>query len=90
MVQKILRSAFTARSLRYSIFQIGLFTNRWSLLAAVITIGIALLAINVLPVGMTPPPAELLPLLFGLGLIPPIIEEAVKFGFQWNARRKTQ
>ncbi|MCU0497689.1 MAG: cation-transporting P-type ATPase [Anaerolineae bacterium] len=88
MVQKILRSAFTARSLRYSIFQIGVLSNRWSLIAAGITIGIALLAINVLPVGMTAPPADFLPLLFGLGVIPPIVEEAVKWILRRNAQRQ--
>ncbi len=78
MTQKIIRSAFTARSLRYSIFQIGLFTNRWSLLAAVITIGIALLAIYVLPVGMTPLDSALVAPLIAIGIIPPIVEEVVK------------
>ncbi|MBW4438629.1 MAG: cation-transporting P-type ATPase [Pleurocapsa minor GSE-CHR-MK-17-07R] len=79
MVQKILRSAFTARSLKHNLWQIGFFTNRWSLIAAGITVGIALLAIYVLPVGMTPLPGAVLPTLFALGLIPPVVEETVKF-----------
>lgn len=78
MTQKILRSAFTARSLKYNLWQIGLFTNRWSLIAAVITILIALAAIYILPVGMEPVPGEILPMLLGLGLIPPIAEEIWK------------
>lgn len=78
MTQKIIRSAFTARSLRYSIFQIGVFTNRWSLIAAVITIGIALLAIYVLPVGMTPLDGALVAPLIAIGIIPPIFEEILK------------
>ncbi|MBE2268456.1 MAG: cation-transporting P-type ATPase, partial [Anaerolinea sp.] len=78
MTQKILRSAFTARSLRFNLWQIGFFTNRWSLLAAGVTIVIALVAIYVIDVGMTAPPAELLPALIGLGFFPPILEELVK------------
>jgi Ca2+-transporting ATPase len=78
MTQKIIRSAFTARSLRYSIFQIGVFTNRWSLIAAAITIGIALLAVYVLPVGMTPLDGALAAPLIAIGIIPPIVEEVVK------------
>jgi Ca2+-transporting ATPase len=78
MTQKIIRSAFTARSLRYSIFQIGVFTNRWSLIAALITIGIALLAIYVLPVGMTPLDSALVAPLIAIGIIPPIFEEILK------------
>jgi Ca2+-transporting ATPase len=78
MTQKVIRSAFTARSLTDNIWQIGFFTNRWSLIAAVITIGIALLAIYVLPVGMTPLDSSLIPPLLALGLIPPVVEEVVK------------
>jgi Ca2+-transporting ATPase len=78
MTQKVLRSAFTARSLRYNLWEIGFFTNRWSLIAAVITIGIALLAIYVLPVGMTPLAGSLVAPLLLIGVIPPIVEEAVK------------
>ena len=79
MVQKILRSAFTARSLNYNVWEIGLFSNKWSIYAALLTIIIALVAIYILPVGMVPLPSELIPKLFALGLLPPIIEEIVKF-----------
>lgn len=79
MTQKVLRSAFTARSLRFNLWQIGFFSNRWSLLAAGVTVLIALAAIYVIDVGMVAPPTELLPLLIGLGFIPPILEEAIKF-----------
>src|SRR5258705_12042 len=41
MVQKILRSAFTARSLNYNVWEIGLFSNKWSIYAALLTIIIA-------------------------------------------------
>jgi P-type Ca2+ transporter type 2C len=79
MAQKILRSAFTARSLNFNLWQIGFFSNKWSLYAALLTIGIAFAAVYLIPVGMTPVPIEILPALFGLGLIPPIVEEVVKF-----------
>ncbi|MDX2077129.1 MAG: cation-transporting P-type ATPase [bacterium] len=79
MTQKILRSAFTARSLSYNLWEIGFFTNKWSLIAAVITIGISVSAIYVLNIGMVAVPTDFLPLLFGLGFVPPIVEEIVKF-----------
>lgn len=79
MTQKILRSAFTARSLNFNLWEIGFFTNRWSLIAAGITIVLVLLAIFVLPVGMNSAAVGLYPQLFFLGLVPPIVEELVKF-----------
>jgi len=78
MTQKILRSAFTARSLRFNLWQIGFFTNKWSLYAAALTLVIALAAIYVFDVGMMPLPWAVLPALFALGLIPPLVEEVVK------------
>lgn len=78
MVQKILRSAFTARSLRYNLWQIGFFSNKWSLYAAALTVLIAIAAIYVFDVGMMPLDSALLPTLFALGLIPPVVEEGVK------------
>ena len=78
MTQKVLRSAFTARSLRFNLWQIGFFSNKWSLIAAGITVVIAFAAIYVLNVGMTAPPSEIVPALIGLGLIPPVVEEAIK------------
>jgi len=80
MTQKVLRSAFTARSLRFNLWQIGFFTNKWSLIAAVITVVIALAAIYLIDVGMTAPPSAIIPALIGLGFIPPVVEEAIKFG----------
>ncbi|MDZ4670961.1 MAG: cation-transporting P-type ATPase [Phototrophicales bacterium] len=79
MTQKILRSAFTARSMSYNLWEIGFFTNKWSLIAAVITIGISVAAIYVLNIGMVTVPNDLLPMLFGLGFVPPLAEELVKF-----------
>ncbi len=87
MVQKILRSAFTARSLNFNLWQIGFFTNRWSLYAALLTVGIALAAVYLIPVGMTPVPSTILPSLVGLGLIPPIVEEVIKFVRRQNRFR---
>lgn len=78
MTQKILRSGFTARSMSFNLWEIGFFTNRWSIIAVFITLGISVAAIYVLNIGMVPVPSETLPLLFGLGLIPPIVEELVK------------
>lgn len=78
MTQKVLRSAFTARSLRFNLWQIGFFSNKWSLIAAGITVVIAFAAIYVLNVGMTAPPSEIVPALIGLGLIPPVVEEGIK------------
>jgi Ca2+-transporting ATPase len=87
MAQKILRSAFTARSLRSNIWEIGFFTNQWSLLAALVSAGMAALAIYVLPVGMTDIPSALWPILLGIGFIPAIIEEAVKFTLKFIPTR---
>lgn len=78
MTQKILRSAFTARSLSFNIWEIGFFSNKWSLIAAAVTVGISVAAIYVLDIGMVPVETELLPYLFALGFIPPIVEELVK------------
>jgi Ca2+-transporting ATPase len=78
MVQKIIRSAFTARSLKYNLWEIGFFSNRWSLAAAALTLVIAIVAIYVVPIGMVPLPAAWLPTLIALGFVPPIVEEIVK------------
>ncbi len=79
MIQKILRSAFTARSLHYNLWEIGLFSNKWSLYAAGLTVVVAAAAIYILPVGMVPLPADIWPKLLALGLIPAVVEEVVKF-----------
>jgi P-type Ca2+ transporter type 2C len=89
MIQKILRSAFTARSLNFNLWEIGAFSNKWSLYAAGLTVAIALAAIYILPVGMRPLPTEIIPELFALGIIPPIVEEIVKV-FRRRARPKLQ
>ena len=78
MVQKIIRSAFTARSLKQNLWQIGFFSNRWSLAAAGLTLVIAVVAIYVVPIGMVALPLAWLPTLIGLGFIPPAVEEIVK------------
>lgn len=98
MTQKILRSAFTARSLKFNLWQIGFFSNRWSLLAAFVSVVLCLAALYLLPVGMSPVPAAVLPLLMGLGIIPPLVEELVKWirlrtvhkGLQTPAQRAQQ
>ncbi len=78
MVQKILRSSFTARSLKFNIWQIAVFSNQWSVLAALATVGLAFLGLSLPVFGMTALPLALLPLLL-LGLIPPVSEELLKF-----------
>ncbi|MBX3083582.1 MAG: cation-translocating P-type ATPase [Anaerolineae bacterium] len=82
MVQKIIRSAFTARSLKYNLWEIGFFSNRWSLAAAALTLVIAIVAIYVVPIGMVPLPLSWLPTLIALGLVPPIVEELVKLALR--------
>lgn len=82
MTQKVLRSSFTARSLKFSIFQIGIFSNLNTILAALATIAMAVAGLYIPIFGMTPLPSALLPLLV-LGVIPPTVEEIVK----WIRRR---
>lgn len=83
MVQKILRSSFTARSLKFNLWQIGIFSNRWSVLAALATVVLAFMGLYVPVFGMAPIPVSLMPLLL-LGLIPPAVEEAIKFARSTN------
>ncbi|MEK7127680.1 MAG: cation-translocating P-type ATPase, partial [Patescibacteria group bacterium] len=45
MTQKIIRSAFTARSFTRTIWELGFFTNKWSLAAAAVSTVIAVLAV---------------------------------------------
>ena len=82
MTQKILRSSFTARSLNYTLWQIGPFSNKWTLISAFATLLLVLAAIYVLPIGMTSEAVALAPTLMAMGLLPPILEEAIKFGRQ--------
>lgn len=79
MTQKVLRSSFTARSLKYNIWQIGVFSNKWCLVAAAATTVIGVGAMTVPAFGMMVLPVGLLPLLI-FGLVPPIAEEIVKLG----------
>ncbi len=79
MTQKILRSSFTARSLNYNLWQIGFFSNKWTLVSAFATLLLCVSAIYILPVGMTSEATPLAPQLCAMGLIPPIVEEAIKF-----------
>jgi hypothetical protein len=72
--------------LSFNLWEIGFFTNKWCLYAAGVTVGIALAAIYVLPVGMMPVPATIVPALLGLGLIPPAVEETIKFVRKQAAR----
>lgn len=78
MVQKILRTGFTARSLKYSIFQLGVFSNRNCLLAVAAASAFTVIAVLIPWFEMMVPPVALLPV-FALGLIPPAVEEVVKY-----------
>lgn len=78
MTQKILRSAFTARSFTKNIWTIGFFTNRASLVAAGLSAFIAVISVYLLPLGMKPITIEMLMILLLLGSIPALTEEAVK------------
>ncbi len=86
MVQKVLRSAFTARSLKYNIWQIGWFTNPDALKAAAYVVFLTAVSPFIPFLGFTPLPVELLPLLL-LGFVPPAAEEVVKFVRQRIVRR---
>lgn len=88
MVQKVLRSSFTARSLKYTLWQIGPFSNPWTLVAALLTAVLTIAGLYFPLFGMTPPPAALLPYL-ALGLIPPAVEELVKVIRQAVAKART-
>jgi Ca2+-transporting ATPase len=78
MIQKVLRSAFTARSFKFNLSQIGFFTNRYSLRAALVVTFVTVVSLYIPFLGMMPLPLEILPLL-SLGVIPPAVEEMVKF-----------
>lgn len=82
LVQKVARSSFTARSLKYNLWEIGVFSNRWTLLAGLTTLAMGVFFLEFGPVadflGMVPLPPAVLPYLL-LGLIPPAVEEAIKF-----------
>lgn len=78
MVQKILRSSFTARSLSFNIWQIGFFSNKWCLLAALASGTLAVAAMYLPIFGMMPLPEQLLPYVLLLGVVPSLVEEAIK------------
>lgn len=78
IVQKVLRSAFTARSLDFNLWQIGFFSNPWSLAAAVLTSVLGLAALYIPFFGMMPVPSALWVTVMALGVIPAAIEEIVK------------
>lgn len=83
LVQKVARSSFTARSLKYNIWEIGFFSNGWTLLAGATTVAMGAFFLLVPPVthflGMTGLPVAFWPIIFGLGMVPPIFEEVVKY-----------
>lgn len=78
IVQKVLRSAFTARSLDFNLWQIGFFSNPWSLAAAALTIVLGLGALYIPFFGMMPVPSALWVTVLALGVIPAAVEEIVK------------
>jgi Ca2+-transporting ATPase len=79
MAQKIIRSAVTARSFKRHVWEYGFFSNKWSLLAAAISGLVTILAVYVFPLGMKPVSGELLIILLGLGVVPAVLEEVLKF-----------
>lgn len=79
--QKLYR-AFTARSLTRNLWQIGVFNNRWTIGAVLISLTIALFCVYVPGVnqalGMAALNAPMLTIIALIGLIPPIAEEITK------------
>lgn len=81
MVQKILRSAFTARNLKFNIWEIGWFTNKWSLLAGGVSALVAYLTIF-FRIDTVALPMSLLVICFALGIVPAIAEELTKLAIK--------
>jgi hypothetical protein len=79
MAQKIFRSAGTARSFDRNIWEYGLFSNRWSILAAALSILLMVIALFVPQLGMVLAPIPLIALWLTLGLFPALVEEFLKF-----------
>lgn len=79
--QKLYR-AFTARSMTRNIWEIGVFRNRWSIGAVLVSFSIAIFFVYVPVVNtamsMAPIDLELLAVLALVGLLPPIAEELTK------------
>lgn len=87
--QKLIR-AFTARSLKRYVWEIGFFANRWSIGAVAISMSIALISVYT-PVlntamGLAHLPADWLLICLGVGLLPPIAEEITKWYVQKSTR----
>lgn len=79
MMILVLRCTFTARSFKKHIWELGWFSNKWSLLGAAMSVFITVLAVTVLPLGLQPLSWEMLGFLLLLALFPPIVEEGLKF-----------
>jgi Ca2+-transporting ATPase len=88
--QKLYR-AFTARSLKLNIWEIGFFRNRWSIGAVAVSFTIAMISIYVPVVneamGMTGLDISFVLVTAVIGLIPPIVEEITKLVLKANAAR---
>jgi len=83
--------AFTARSERYPLLKIGIFTNKWMNLAVLASVALVLMVVyvpffniifNTLPLGLAE--WELIVPLF---LVPSLAAEAVKYFITWRAKR---
>jgi Ca2+-transporting ATPase len=87
--QKLYR-AFTARSLTQNVWEIGLFRNRWSIGAVLISLTIALFFVYVPVVndamGMAALGIELLLVTAAVGVIAPVAEEATKLFLKQSVR----
>jgi P-type Ca2+ transporter type 2C len=83
--------AFTARSERYPLLKIGVFSNKWMNLAVLVSVALVLMVVyvpflngifNTLPLGWAE--WELIVPLF---LVPSVAAEAVKYYITWQAKR---
>lgn len=79
--QKLFRG-FTARSMTRSLFEIGLFTNKWSIGAAALSMAISVFFVYVpgvnVAMGLAPLDASMMLICCLVGLIPPLAEELTK------------
>ncbi len=83
--------AFTARSERYPLLKIGIFTNKWMNVAVLVSIVLVLMVVYVpflndifdtLPLGLTE-----WELIIPLFMIPSLAAEGVKYFINWQAKR---
>jgi Ca2+-transporting ATPase len=83
--------AFTARSERYPLLKIGIFTNKWMNLAVLASVGLVLVVVyvpflnvifNTLPLGLSE-----WALIVPLFLVPSLAAEAVKYFITWRANK---